>query len=84
MTEKDFDRVSKFNRAERELYRLGFIHAVHAVAQFVGQWDAHIDHCYKFEDVILSKFNLLKRKKPRNKARFEARWRAKVKKQLAE
>lgn len=47
----------------REEFRRG----VKAAASFAGEWDKQINHPYRFEDVILCKFNLTTRKKPRLK-----------------
>ena len=49
--------------SERELAaarREGYIVGIRAVAQFVGEWDRQIRHPFRFEDVILYKFNLRK------------------------
>lgn len=49
---------------DRVMYRRG----VRAAAQFAGTFDKQIQHPYRFEDVILYKFNL-RRAKPRRKPR---------------
>ena len=46
---------------------LGFREGVRAAAAFIGQWDKRIDHPYRIEDVVLCKFNLTRRQKPRRK-----------------
>ena len=52
-----------WTKRDQAMYRLG----VRAAAEFVGGWDKQINHPYRFEDVILYKFNLRKRK-PRKKS----------------
>ena len=42
---------------------------VKEAAEFAGTFDAQIDHEYMFEDVVLCKFNIIKKRKMRKKAR---------------
>ena len=59
------DGVSKpWTRRDRDMFCLG----VKCAAGFAGEWDRQINHPYRFEDVILYKFNLRKRK-PRKKVK---------------
>lgn len=56
-------------KAARERAQKG-IHpdTVRAVAQWAGQWDSQITGTeYKFEDIILGKFNLIKKRKMRKR-----------------
>lgn len=51
-------------RAERAAFRRG----VRAAAGFAGEWDAQITGTkYRFEDIILFKFNLIRKKSVRKK-----------------
>ena len=45
----------------------GFKQGIRCVAEFVGTWDKQINCQYRFEDIILMKFNMLNRKNPRKK-----------------
>jgi hypothetical protein len=53
-------------RGDRLTVDLAIKQGIKMAAEFAGTFDKQIDHPYRFEDVILHKFNLRKRK-PRKK-----------------
>lgn len=70
MTEKELlDKVETLIR-ERLIkeHRLGYIQGIRHAAEFAGTYDQQITGTeFKFEDLILLKFNLIGRRKPRRK-----------------
>lgn len=70
MTDKAFfEAVERTIRSamERE-YRRGYQEGIRDAANFAGTWDKQISGTpFKFEDLILLKFNLIGRRKPRRK-----------------
>jgi len=52
---------------DKTTYNDGFRDGVRAAAGFAGDWDMHIMSPYKFEDIVLGKFGLLKKSKMRRK-----------------
>jgi hypothetical protein len=54
--------ATPWTKRDRDMFRLG----VRCAAEFAGTFDGQIKHPYRFEDVILYKFNL-RWLKPRRK-----------------